>query len=189
MFRPVRIEAPAELPVSLEECKQHAVVSFDDDDALMETFLAGATEYLDGFRGVLGRFMVTQTWQVARCNFARRMVLPVPDVSSVEVTFDDAEGTGQTVPAELVQIVPEARGTLVRLSSDFELPDLEDDNPAPVQLTFTAGFGAAAEVPMPLKIAIMRLARYYYDDRLGTGATMSWSDFDRQIAPWRWMSV
>lgn len=111
MFRPVLTVPPAEQPVTVEQCKQHAVVDYNDDDALIEGYIQAATGLLDGFGGYLGRCIVTQGWQVEKPRFAPSFHLPVPDVSAVEVSCKLQSGEPFVVPADALVIDAVATGT------------------------------------------------------------------------------
>ncbi|WP_333848548.1 head-tail connector protein [Phaeobacter italicus] len=188
-FRPILTAPPAESPVSLDEVKAQASVDFADDDALLTGLRDAAVAYLDGFRGVLGRAMVTQTWQVQRATWVRELRLPVPDVSAVAISYTDAAGVEQTVAAGNIHVLPIATGTLVRLSDDFGLPALEVGNPAPITVQFTCGFGAAADVPANLKLAINALAATWYETRSAQPDEALPMGVEVLIRPYRWVAV
>ena len=61
---PYLITAPTVQPVTLDEMKSHLRVLSTDEDADIETRLAGAVAHLDGWGGVLGRCIMSQTWAI-----------------------------------------------------------------------------------------------------------------------------
>jgi uncharacterized phiE125 gp8 family phage protein len=189
MFRPILITPPAESPVTLDEVKAQATVDFADDDTLLTGLRDAAVAHMDGFRGVLGRAMVTQTWQVQRAAWLREICLPVPDVSAVAITYADAGGAEQTVAAENTAVLPVASGTLVHLSDDFSLPTLESGNPAPIKVQFTCGFGASSDVPASLKLAVKALAATWYETRTSQPGEALPLGVDALIRPYRWVGV
>lgn len=182
MFRPILTTPPAELPVDVDLCKQHSVVDYDDDDQLIEGYIHAACGILDGFSGRLGRCIINQTWQVQRVRFERVFHLPVPDVSTVEISCTLTTDEAFTVPAASVLVEPVATGTNIRFKRDFSFPALAADTS--VSVRFTAGFGGAADVPWPLKVAIMQIVAHLHDDRDGRGdPPMTLTD------PFRWSRV
>ncbi|UWR66243.1 head-tail connector protein [Phaeobacter inhibens] len=189
MFRPIRTVAPAESPVTLNEVKEQAMVDFDADDDLLTGMRDAAVVHLDGFGGVLGRAMVEQTWQLHRTNWARNIRLPVPDVSSVVLTYLDENGVEQSVAVERISVLPVVTGTLVSLADAFTFPALQEDNPAPIAVQFTCGFGAAVDVPANLKLAVKALAATWYENRTAQPGEALPMGVSALIQPYRWMAV
>ena len=172
MIRPTLITPPAATPVVLEEVKDVASVDFDDDDSLLESYFKAAVAHLDGYAGILGRCMVTQTWEQPYRDWCYRMRLPFPDVSSVVVTYFDVEGQEQAVSDTLYEVIEGPRGGEVVFKDAFTRPSLDSDRDAPVVITFDAGYGAAADVPEDIKVAIKALTRHWYDGEAGMPAAM-----------------
>lgn len=184
-FRPILIAAPAELPVTAADCKDLAIVEHSEDDALIEAMIEASVSHLDGFRGVLGRALVEQTWRIGLDAWSRDFVLPVPDVSAVSLVYDDADGAEQVGPE--VKIAPVATGTRVVLPKSWGLPALAADSIAPIRVDFVCGFGGADAVPQALKIAIMQMVAHQYAER--EGVSVSSPFYDRLISPYRWVRV
>lgn len=86
---PRRIVAPVGAVVSLPELKAHLRVDGDDDDTLITSLEQSAVAHLDGWRGVLGRCIQEQTWQVDY-PAAGLFRLPFPDVTEVEASAGTA---------------------------------------------------------------------------------------------------
>jgi len=185
MFRPILTVPPAELPVSAVLCKKHAVVDYDDDDLLIDGYIHAACGLLDGFRGHLGRCIVNQTWQVEKSCFDREWLLPVPDVSAVAIEYTNSAGVTSAVADTEYLISPVSLGTRIRFKSAFEAPGVEADSS--IKLAFTAGYGASADVPWGLKVAMMQLVTHLHDDRSGAGG-LPQSVLDL-TAPFRWTRV
>lgn len=173
-FAPVRVTAPAALPVSAGEAKAHLRVptSNTTDDTYIASCLATAVQRIDGHAGILGRCLVTQTW---RQDFEGWPVLgflrlPFPDVDadSVAISYLDTLGDEQTVPDDQYEVLHDAQGCLIRLRGTFTSPSLEDDRAAPVWVTFDAGYGDAADVPAPIKAAILLMVGDLYENREDT---------------------
>lgn len=184
-FRPVLTSAPAEFPVSIEECKDHAIIGHDDDDSVILAAIGAAVAELDGFSGTLGRAIVTQTWQVEMPAWEYAFTLPVPNVSEVSVVYDDADGVEQAGPSVTLHAVSE--GTLVRISNNWVAPDLHDDSAAPIRVSFTCGFGDPVDVPYDLKSVIMQRVAYMINDREGVSDPGRFTD--RIVSKYRWPRV
>lgn len=88
---PVLVTAPVATAISLAEAKAHLRIDHADDDAMIEALIAAATAHLDGWRGVLGRCIMSQTWSVT-VQDAGIYVLPMPDVTAALIDYDDGDG-------------------------------------------------------------------------------------------------
>jgi hypothetical protein len=63
---------PAVQPVTLAQLKAHANVETSDWDGPLQIYLDAAVAWLDGYAGVLGRAMVTQSWILSLDHFPGR---------------------------------------------------------------------------------------------------------------------
>jgi uncharacterized phiE125 gp8 family phage protein len=92
------ITPPESYPVSLERAKQHIRVVGDDENDLIEVFLAAATSYVEEFTG---RALIDQTWELTVDEFPDEEIrLPkAPLIEVVSVKYDDADGNEQTMPS------------------------------------------------------------------------------------------
>jgi uncharacterized phiE125 gp8 family phage protein len=193
-LKPRRTVAPAEPLLSLAEVKAHVRVDHDDEDDLISSLIAAATDHLDGRAGVLGRALVTQTWVQEWSGFpaCRRIRLPLPDVQSVTISYIDADGAEQTFPASDYHLTHDARSGLAILDDAASWPSA-DDQPDAVTVTMVAGFGDREAVPAAIRIAAMILVATWYASReaVVTGATASVTPIsvDRLIQPYRLVGV
>ncbi|KAB2787784.1 hypothetical protein F9K97_07545 [Brucella anthropi] len=163
MLAPVRTVAPATTPISLAEAKAHLRVEHDDQDALITAQIEAATSLLDGHVGILGRALVTQTWQQDLAGFAARMPLPLSPVSAVvSVSFFDTSNVQQMLDAGLYALQTDARGTCVILQPGQSWPATYP-RPDAVSITFTAGYGSASDVPAPIRQAILLIVQRLFD--------------------------
>jgi len=163
MLAPVRTVAPANMPVSLAEAKAHLRVDHDDQDELITAQIKAATAHFDGYTGILGRALVTQTWRQDFCRFADRLPLPVSPVTAiVSVGYYDADNMQQTLDAGVYDLFADARGAYVSLQPGQVWPTTFNRAHA-VSITFTAGFGAATDVPEPIRQAILLIVQRLFD--------------------------
>lgn len=190
-FRPTRIAAPAELPVTTQEAVQHGVLGDADDLHSLDSMIAAAVAHLDGLRGVLGRAMITQTWEIKQGTLDRAIMLPVPDVdaASVEVFYRDAADAVQQVPASSIEVHDVVEGTQVCLLDTFAVPTLSAATAAPVWVRFDCGFGGPEAVPKSLRVAILQMAARMYEDREGADAALETGAVRSLVNPYRWGSV
>lgn len=190
MASPVRITPPAITPVSLAEAKAHLRVDFDDDDALIGSMIDAAVAHLDGWAGVLSRCLINQVWRQDFCGWPSNgcLRLPFADVSAAAVTYRDGADAEQTVSADLYEIVADERSSRVLFKTGFACPALSADRHHPVQITMTAGYGAAASaVPAAIRAAILMMAGHLYNHREAAGEPMAELPFavSALVAPYR----
>lgn len=162
MLLPVRTQAPADLPVSLEEARQHLIVSgFTDDDDQITRFIQAATDHLER---TLNMALVTQTWKQSFCSFDSFLRLRMGPVASVEAVkcfgVDNAE---ITVPAASYKTLDYACGTVLSLAYGNSWPATVARADA-VTIEYKAGT-APADVPASLKAAILMHVGLMYSYR------------------------
>ena len=184
MLRPVLVTPPAETPITVGELKEHVRQTGNEEDAVFEGFIQAATAYLDGYSGILGRCLVTQTWTQAFDAFpaGNTIRLPFPDVSAVTVTYRDANNASQTLSAAAYSLTTDEGGSVIVLGSDQSWPDTYA-RPDAVTVSMTAGYGDAADVPAILRHAVKTLAAAMYEGR--EGQSTGTPAFDAFIAPYR----
>lgn len=167
MLSPVRTVAPAATPVSLTEAKQHCRVDGTDSDAVLTILLNAAVDHLDGYTGILGRAMVTQTWRQDFDGFGS-MRLPVGPVASItSITYYDADNAVQTLSTDVYVLRADALGAYVGLKPDQSWPSVYSRDDA-ISVTFVAGT-AAADVPGALKAAVLLLTSHLNENRETVG--------------------
>ena len=165
-----RVTAPASMPITLDEVKAQLRVTHTAEDTALNAMIAAAVDYVDG-EGLLGRAMVTQTWAqyVSQSpGWVRLQMGPFIALTSVQY-YDDA-GTLQTATVGDFE---------TRLQDDFVMCGPKDNREWPtadvrqdaIKITYTAGFGAAADVPASLKHALLLLVSHWYQNREASGET------------------
>jgi uncharacterized phiE125 gp8 family phage protein len=164
--KPRRTVAPAEPLLTLQEVKTHLRIDHEEEDAYLEGLIQAAAEHLDGRAGILGRALVSQTWVQEWDGFpaCRRLRLPLPDIQSVAITYLDASGMGQTLSEDDYHVTHDARSGLVVLDDAASWPSTAD-RPDAVTATMVAGFGAADDVPRPIRTAALIALAHWYKTR------------------------
>lgn len=166
MHRPVLIEAPTFTPVSLAEAKAALDIDYVEKDPLIEGLILAATSWLDGYSGILCRALCEQTWRQDYDCFARRLRLPLlPLISIDSVTYLDAAGAEQTVSDADYTTGADELGGYVQFLTTFAAPAVSVE-PASVRVTYTAGYEAGGDVPLPpaIKQAMLLLIRQWFDN-------------------------
>jgi uncharacterized phiE125 gp8 family phage protein len=166
MHAPVRTAAPAATLVSLEEAKLHCSVDDEDtaQDALINGLIAAATEHLDGYTGILGRALVTQSWRQDYDGFESRLRLPLGPIASVSsLTYYDQDNTQQTLSVAAYELLTDGAGPYITLKSLQTWPGSYRRSAA-VSVTFVAGVEPEA-VPAPIKTAILLMVGHWFANR------------------------
>lgn len=189
MLTPVRTSAPATNPVTLVEAKAHLREDSSDNDTLIGALIDAATAHLDGWSGILGRCMVTQTWRQDYDSFwSCGLPLPFPDVQSVTVAYTDENEATQTLAAANYHLLNEHGGSRLIISDTGTWPSTFT-MPTAARVTMVCGYGAAASVPAALKAAILLHVGHLYSNREAAAVGVSVAElpfaYDAWTAPYR----
>lgn len=172
MIAPRQTTAPADTPVSVADAKGNQRVGHSSEDAVFEALIAAAVSHLDGYSGVLGRCMVTSSWEQKFSGWpvdgCLRLPLPDVDPDSVEITYMDQDDVERTLPAGQYEMIEDARSSAVVFRTAFTSPSLVSDRVAPVTVAFDAGYGDPEDVPAALKQAILLIVGDLYENRENT---------------------
>lgn len=164
----VVVITPAAAFVTLAEAKLHCNVDHDDDDTLIEAYIAAATAHIDGPFGWLGRSVGEQTLEYTASGFGceRYVQLPYPPVISVtSVKYLDSDGVEQTVaPADYSVI-----GDTFWLLPDGSWPSV-GYYPDAVRVRYQAGYET---VPESIRVAVLLHVGTLYDNRASIGEAQS----------------
>lgn len=193
MYRPVLVTPPQELPVTLAEAKAQLRVDHEDEDELIARQLRAAIGYLDGWGGILGRCLVTQTWRQDYANFCQCLRLPLWPVASVtSLKYLDTAGAEQTIGPSNYALRADELGAYVEFEDTYSFPAVRSGLGPRVSVTYVAG-DAAASVPENAKHAIHLLLGHWYENRetvvTGTIASALPLSFDALIRPLRRVGV
>ena len=211
-LRPVRTVAPSTLPITIDDVKAQSRIDAGDEDSLLQFYIEAATGYLDGFTGILGRALITQTWRQDYPQFCwlpgispyfypywqnLGMRLAIGDVQSVtSVQYYDTANVQQTLATSVYSLVIDDRGAYIALKPNQNWPTtyVRDDA---VRVTYVSGYGdEASDVPAAIRLAICMLVAQWYENRENvilpmTRATIQPLPFavDALLAPYRAVGV
>lgn len=188
-------QAPAEEPITLAEAKLHLRVTDSGDDTLISMLISAArihaenvcrrvfvTQkwdlFLDAFPfytyyGVIPGYVpvdqLPAAWMTMR-NYAVRfrgskIDIPFPRLQSVDVVkYIDANGVMQTMdPSAYVVDAISEPGVLTPAAGTYWPDTLNTTNA--VQISFTAGYGGAIDVPAGIKSWILLRVGALYENR------------------------
>lgn len=179
MIDPILITPPAPL-VTPEEVITHLHLDCEEDYAVLETHIDAATRWMDGWNGILGRCILTQTWET-RMPSLRSTRLPFPDVQSATVSYLDPAGEEVEVdPAQFRLRTRHGRGELV-FDAGFVAPPVLPNRDDAVTIRATYGWTAA---PPGLKVAAMVLVGHWLSNREGAAESIP-ASVSALVAPYR----
>ncbi len=183
-----RVQAPARLPVTLDEIK--AQLRLEDDqtfeDALVMAAVRSATEQCELSTG---RALITQTWTLFRDLWPAGASLPLPraPLQAIVQVKTFAQDDIETIwPAEnYTADTAGAPGRLVaRGGRSFPTPGRAANG---IAVQFIAGYGDdPADVPEALRQGILQMAAYGFENRgddqaekgmTASGAAALWAPF------------
>lgn len=166
MLRPVLVTAPSVSPITLTEAKTHLRVDHSDEDTLIQGLIDAAVSHLDGSAGVLGRAMVTQTWQLDFDAFYPKMRLRPGNLLGItSISYFDNDNATQALSASIYSAFTDEIGPYVEEAPDQSWPSTYTRADA-VRVTWTAGYGAtAASVPAAIRAAMLLMIGHWYANR------------------------
>lgn len=146
------VAPPELLPVSLDEARGQCRVDSDEEDLLIQTYLDAAVSHLDGYRGILGRCLITQDWRMDLPCLPRVLRLPFPDAVVTTAVFSDLEaGAVAWLPHE--SLAPAVWYSAAGWRR-------------PASITIRAGFGPSPyHVPAAIRVAILMTVQNWFDNR------------------------
>jgi len=150
MQPPVLVTAPSARVVALADLKLHLRVDHDDEDTLIEALEAAAVAHFDGWRGIMGRAIMPQTWAQDFDGWGTYKLF-LPDASNVS-----AVGTldGVDTEAETITVKPTLGGTFVEVSGgDVDTVRITYDCALPVE-----------QLPA-VQAAVKLLVGHWYENR------------------------
>lgn len=169
------VTAPTEAAVSLVEAKRQTRVDYDDDDDYIQSLVDTAIALIDGADGVLGRALVTQTWDYVLDAFPRRCLgdmrryLPIaiplaPTITVDTVAYTAQDGTDTSIADFRTFNAASSQPAYIVPAMDGAWP-VSRCEPEAVRIRFTGGFGNAAKVPANIKHALLLMVAHWYENR------------------------
>lgn len=179
----LRVSVPAELPIDRAVVFEHLrsiivdPATEPDDAAYIDGLIEMAVDRLDGPHGLLNRALITQTWKATYAAFPAEITIPLARCTGIaSVTYLDSDDAEQTLAAPAYRVTGlNTDKTRIRPVNGTAWPATYRDAEA-VTITFTSGFGDAAEdVPGSIRHAILEaVARAYeYSEPVIDGRSFS----------------
>ena len=152
---------PATEPITLAQAKAHLKLDTTDDDALVTALISAARARAEWHTG---RALITQAWTLWLDTWRDTIELPLPPLKTVASLTTYGRDNAAHVLDSASYFVDTASGRITLNHGHCPPTDLRRLNA--VAVAFTAGYGdAAADVPPPLKEAILELIAFLYENR------------------------
>ncbi len=171
----VQTVAPTEEPIDLTEARLHLKLSSTAEDSLITGFIKTARQIIERY---LNRALITQTWELYMDCWEPIIEIPFGNLSSngFKIEYRDATGTLVTLQSDQYWVVTTADPGYVKRAYTTVFPVLQLGRPDAIKITFTCGYGSAANVPQPIKDAMKLWIGDLYENRgtvaIGPGLTI-----------------
>ena len=177
---------PVEEPVTLKQAKAHLRVTHCAEDELISHLIVGARQVCEQ---EIQRPLVTQDRALYLSAFPTRIELaqcPVQQIILVE--YLDVNGDPQVLAPSNYILDEKSEPSWIVLAAGAIWP-MTACQPNAVTVSYRAGYGDAADVPVPIKQAMLLLIGHFYSNRensiIGTTATNLPFGVDALLAQYR----
>lgn len=168
------LAAPAAEPVTLAEARAHLRLDATEEDTLLGALLVAARTALEA---ATRRALLSQSWRLTMDDWpAPPVELPLAPVLTVDaVKVVTIGGSMLTIDPAFYEV--DAAGTPPRLAARRgQAWPMPATRLAGIAVDFTAGYGSPAEVPPPLRQAVLMLVAHWFENRepvaVGAGAEL-----------------
>jgi uncharacterized phiE125 gp8 family phage protein len=161
------ITAPTTEPITTAEAKTQCRVDDSDHDTEIAALIDAVIAKYDARDGIMGRCIISQTWELRLPSFCTPIKIPLPPfVSLTSVKYLETDGTTETTVASTVyEVVDRGFGPALlqpkygQVWPSVTLPSREDV----VRVKFVAGYASASVIPPGLKSAMLLEIEQLYD--------------------------
>lgn len=158
--------APGAEPVTQAEAKLHLREDLTGQDDWIDDAIIAAREQVEK---LTWRALITQTWDFYFDDFpvgGEPFEVPLPPLQSVtKVDYVDVDGNTQTLSSSLYQVHEFAEPAVIRAAYNETWPEVRDETLKAVLVRAVVGYGAAADVPLRYKQAVLLLIGHWYANR------------------------
>jgi uncharacterized phiE125 gp8 family phage protein len=156
--------APTSYPVTVDDVKDFARIDGNDEDSIIESFIAAVTENVELY---LRRSLITRTIKLTMDQWDKSEIeLPLPPLLSVlSVKTIDEDNIETVYDSSNYYCVTESIPGKIVIKKESELPINTERDYSGYIINYQAGYGNATAVPKSIKIAIMQWATMVYENR------------------------
>jgi uncharacterized phiE125 gp8 family phage protein len=159
------VTAPTGQAVTTDDAKLFLRVDHDDENDVIDDAVKAATEFC---QEETGRQYLTASYTLRlRGWWMGPFTLPKPPMRSVtSITYIDTAGATQTLAGTYYESFAPLKGPGQIVRFPFQVwPVHQADREYPVIVTFSAGYGTAADIPFRTRQAILMATAWFYDHR------------------------
>jgi len=159
---PLELTAPPSAePVTLDQAKAWLKIDTDDDDALIGSLIGAARARAEWHTG---QAFVTQSWILWLDRWRPVIEIPLSPLASIQsLTFYAPDAAATVVDSGMYHVDAASRPGRIGFAPTFMPPLLRPLDA--VAVAFTAGYGAAADVPPTITTAILVILAALYAAR------------------------
>jgi uncharacterized phiE125 gp8 family phage protein len=165
------ITDPSEYPVTITEIKEFARIDGNEEDTILEVFLAGTVNSIEAY---LGRSLITRTYKMIMDEWnSKEIELPMPPLVSVSSIKTIDEDNVETIyDNNNYFVVTESIPGRIIIKKDTDMPVNFDRDKAGFSIEWIAGYGLSNSIPKQIKIAIMQWVTMIFENRAMTSSDM-----------------
>lgn len=163
-----RVSAPVDFPVTVCECKADLRVQHSAEDELIGSLIADATDYMGAPNGVIGKALITQSWEVSlpapACD--GKIYLPITPAQSISsIQYYDIDNAIQLLDVADFILIGDEDAATVEPASGVSWPATYNRFDA-IKITVVVGFGDNKNaVPNSIRRAIRLLVAHWFEHR------------------------
>ena len=143
---------PADEPVSLAEAKAHLRLTQDDEDGMISRLIVAARRLVEAQTGLV---LMRQGWTVSSARWPEDGTIRLP----LAPLLLDRRGHGRGRRPGCIAPDADTAAGEIRLPRGAIVPA------GAVAVSLTAGFGAARDVPAPIRQALLMILAHLYEQR------------------------
>lgn len=154
-------QAPLAEPITLAEFKTHLKIDHSDEDALLESLIKAARQYLEYRAGLA---VMSQVWRLVLDDWPKDgfLTLQKTPVQSVDqIVIYDEDGVSQNLDLSATILDSFSKPARLYVGAMARPGQLING----IEIVFTAGYSSASEVPDTLKRALLLHASHLYEFR------------------------
>tara|TARA_R110002153_G_scaffold120153_2_gene265364 strand:- start:150 stop:740 length:591 start_codon:yes stop_codon:yes gene_type:complete len=154
-------------PVTLAETKLHLKVDVNTDDNLISSLIVAATqiseEYTNRFFINTELTMTCTDWSDLSSLLKSNVVFDY-QTNTIKYYAPNDSNNLTTLSNSTYNVLSEYEPAQVEIRENFSYPDIQKRNDA-INITYTAGYGTAANVPNAIKQSILLTIGNWYSNR------------------------